>query len=64
MRHTIIPNLFRMPALKARPAGGTHRGIPKAVSMAGLHMSHNGKHWVSPNCAETVQARQGQHQKP
>lgn len=61
---TLIPNLCRIAALMDKTAGGAHRGIPRADNMAGLKMSHNGRQRFSPNSPETVQARQGQHQKP
>lgn len=59
-----MPYLCRMPTLRAKAAGGTNSGIPQAVIMAGLHMSHNGRQRLSPNVPATVQARQGQQKKP
>lgn len=61
---TMMPYLWRMPTRVARAAGGTHRGSPQEAVIAGLHMSHKGRQRASPTPAVTVQARQGQHQKP
>jgi len=53
-----------MAALIDKAAGGANRGTPQAENTAGLHISHKGRQLFSPNLPETVQARQGQHQKP
>lgn len=59
-----MPYLCRTPTLRPKAAGGTNSGIPKADNTAGLQMSHNGRQRFSSNIPATVQARQGQHQKP
>ena len=64
INHTLMLYLCRMAFLRDKTAGGTTTGIPPAVSMAGLMMSHNGRHVFSPNLPDTVQAKKGQHQKP
>lgn len=65
-REPLIPYRFRMAALRERTAGGgTHTGNPQAVVTAQpQHRSNNGRKRFSPNLSDTVQARQGQHQKP
>lgn len=65
MHHTLILCLCRIEDLSDKSAGeAMSRGIPKAEVIAGLNMSHNGRHVFSPNLDETVQARHGQHQNP
>lgn len=65
MHHTLILYLFRIAALRDRTAGGgINNGISQNAVMLRLQRSHNGRQVFSPNLAETVQARHGQHQNP
>lgn len=63
-REPLMPYLFRMAALIDKAAGGTQPGIPKIADAAEVSMSHKGRQLFSPKRRETVQARQGLHQKP
>lgn len=53
-----------MADLRDKAAGGMHKGIPQAAKTAGLNTSHIGRQEFSPIFPATLQARQGQHQKP
>lgn len=65
LQQTLILYLFLMEALRAKAAGGgPNSGNPKTALRLRLTVSQNGRQEFSPNLDETVDARQGQHQKP